>query len=110
MIDLIDNYYVNQNVFDYSDIDTQKVSKNAVESVLPLILKNELTERQRICLKMKYVQNLSQMEISEKLHFSQPTVSRHIASAKDVVNNRLSYCLIVLNRANSIWLKSNNNI
>jgi len=58
MIDLIDNYYSSNDTYNNSnstDIDSQKISKNAISSVLPLILKNDLTERQRSCLKLKYV-------------------------------------------------------
>lgn len=108
MTDLIEKYYKNANLIECGDIDSQEITKNAIASVLPLILKNDLTERQRLCLRMKYVQGLSQTEISRRLHLSQPTVCRHIALAKDVVNNRLSYCLVVLNRANSLWLKWEN--
>jgi RNA polymerase sigma factor (sigma-70 family) len=114
MIDLIDNYYSSNDTYNNSnntDIDSQKISKNAISSVLPLILKNDLTERQRSCLKLKYVNNLNQAEIAAKLNLSQPTVCRHIAIAKSIVNNRLSYCLVVLNRANNMWLDwENSNI
>ena len=30
------------------------------------------------------------------LHLSQPTVSRHIAGAKEIVNNKLKYCHIAV--------------
>lgn len=106
MTDLIENYYADQSISDDDDVDTQAVCKNAVKTVLPLILKNELTPRQRECLKMKYVQNLSQIEIARRLHVSQPTVCRHITLAKDIVNNRLSYCLVALKKANYIWLQA----
>lgn len=108
MKDLIDNYYTNKNIVEYDDIDSQQISKSAIESVLPLILKNDLTERQRVCLKMRYVQGLGQTEIARRLHLSQPTVCRHISLAKAIVNNRLSYCIVALNRANNLWLKWEN--
>ena len=44
MIDLIDNYYSSNDTYNNSnntDIDSQKISKNAISSVLPLILKND---------------------------------------------------------------------
>lgn len=106
MTDLIEKYYADKSILDEPDIDTQAVCKHAVETVLPLILKNELSQRQRECLKMKYVQNLSQIEIARRLHISQPTVCRHITLAKDIVNNRLSYCLAALKKANNIWLQA----
>lgn len=107
VIDLIDSYYAG-NVNSGTDMDSQKISRSAISSVLPLILKNDLTERQRLCLKMKYAENLNQTEIAAKLKLSQPTVCRHIATAKSIVNNRLSYCLVALNRANSMWINWEN--
>ena len=107
MIDLIDTYY-SGNDHSSGDLDSQKVSRSAISSVLPLILKNDLTKRQRDCLKMRYVDELNQAEIAKRLNLSQPTVCRHIAIAKNIVNNRLSYCLVVLNRANNMWINWEN--
>ena len=107
MIDLIDSYYMGDTGKEL-DIDSQKISRSAISSVLPLIFKNDLTERQRLCLKMKYAENLNQTEIAAKLKLSQPTVCRHISTAKSIVNNRLSYCLVALNRANSMWINWEN--
>ena len=107
MLDFIDSYYYGDDRIS-DDLDSQTVSKSAISSVLPLILKNDLTERQRACLKMKYVEELNQAEIAERLGLSQPTVCRHIAIAKSIVNNRLSYCLVVLNRANNMWINWEN--
>ncbi|MCH5316519.1 MAG: hypothetical protein J1E05_00960 [Eubacterium sp.] len=107
MMDLIDSYYSGDDR-DSGDLDSQKVSRSAISSVLPLILKNDLTNRQRDCLKMKYVDELNQAEIAKRLGLSQPTVCRHIAMAKSIVNNRLSYCLVVLNRANNMWINWEN--
>lgn len=106
MKDLIENYYSDTEY--EADIDSQKINKKAISAVLPLIMQNDLTERQRSCLKLKYVNNLNQSEIAGKLNLSQPTVCRHIAIAKDIVNNRLSYCLVALNKANSMWIEFEN--
>lgn len=106
MTDLIEKFYADKNISDEADIDTQMVCKHAIETVLPIILKNELSQRQRECLKLRYVHNLSQIEIAQRLHISQPTVCRHITIAKDVVNNRLAYCLAALKKANNIWLQA----
>ncbi len=108
MTDFIENYYSDTKQFEPTDIDSQKISKAAVRSVLPIILKNDLTDRQSLCLNLRYVQGLSQTEIAKKLHLSQPTVSRHIACAKEIVNNRLSYCLAAINKTNSLWIELEN--
>ncbi|MCD7723255.1 MAG: hypothetical protein LUH82_04835 [Clostridiales bacterium] len=85
--------------------DICEMDRKALMHVLPGILKKELTERQRICLKMRYVNDLRQDEISKKLHLSQPTVSRHISLAREIVNNRLGYCVEALKELDSEWLK-----
>lgn len=108
MTDFIENFYADGNRFEPSEIDSQKISKEAVRSVLPIILKNDLTERQAVCLNLRYVQGLSQTEIAKRLHLSQPTVSRHISCAKDIVNNRLSYCFVAINKANNMWIELEN--
>ena len=106
-MDFIENFYYSDDKY-YSDIDEQKISRNAISSVLPLIMQNDLTERQRSCLTLKYINNLNQSEIAGKLHLSQPTVCRHISTAKDIVNNRLAYCLAALNKANKMWIEFEN--
>lgn len=108
MTDFIENYFSGSKQFEPSEIDSQKISKAAISSVLPIILKNDLTERQAICLKLRYVNGMNQIEIAKKLHLSQPTVSRHIIAAKEIVNNRLSYCLAAINKTNSLWIELEN--
>lgn len=109
MTDIIETFYgAEDKALAGTDADTQKISRRAISSVLPLILKNDLTERQRMCLKLRYTDNLNQTEIARRLKISQPTVCRHLTTAKDIVNNRLSYCLVVLNRANRLWLDLEN--
>lgn len=106
MVDLIENFYSDSDDFQNLDIDSQAVNRAALKLVLPLIMKYELTERQRSCFKMKYANEFTQEEIAKKLQLSQPTVSRHLVAAKAIINNRLSYCLTVLNKANSMWINT----
>lgn len=106
-MDFIENFYYSEDDY-YSDIDSQTISKKAISTVLPLIMKNDLTERQRSCLKLKYVNNLNQAEIAGRLNLSQPTVCRHISTAKSIVNNRLAYCLAAVNKANKMWIEFEN--
>lgn len=106
-MDFIDNFYYSENDY-YEDVDSQKINRCAISAVLPIIMKNDLTERQKSCLELKYVKNLNQSEIAEKLSLSQPTVCRHIKTAKDIVNNRLAYCLTALSKANKMWIDAEN--
>ncbi len=107
MTDLIENYYSKSEDSNY-DTDSQVISRKAISTVLPLIMKNDLTERQQSCLKLKYVKNLNQSQIADMLKLSQPTVCRHISIAKEIVNNRLSYCIVALNKANRLWIDAEN--
>ncbi len=98
-MDFIDELY---NGFSYEKTegyDREKARQRALKKVLPYIMKNELTERQRICLQYKYAAKMSQGEIAERLHLSQPTVSRHINTAKDIVNGELKYCYFAVSSA-----------
>ena len=48
---------------------------------------------------MKYINNMSQCEIADKLGISQSSVSRHISAGKDAINNKLQYCYAALTKA-----------
>jgi RNA polymerase sigma factor (sigma-70 family) len=96
MIDFVENYY---NDFDIDNHCDEEIAKRkAFSAVLPLIIQNELTQKQSICLKYHYINGKSQAEIAKMLKLSQPTVSRHISAAKEIVNNKLKYCYIALTK------------
>lgn len=98
MIDFAENYYYQNSILPGESLDKSLAKKKAFSAVLPLILDNELTERQSICFKYKYINNKTQQEIGELLKLSQPTVSRHISTAKDIVNNKLQYCYLAISK------------
>lgn len=95
MIDFLDEIYYDKSKYN-EGYEKQRASKKALAEITPLIMKNELTQRQNICLRYKYINNKSQTEIAEMLKLSQPTVSRHINTAKDIVNSHLKYCCIAV--------------
>lgn len=97
-MDLIEMYYYSPAA-DAAGITFSEAKRKAFAHTLPKIMENELTERQRVCIRLKYVNNLTQKEIAKKLGISQPSVSRHIVSAKSIVNDRLKYCYIALSKA-----------
>ena len=100
MISFVEEYMSDKNVNNDSyECDGQRIMLKAMSKVLPLIIKNELTDRQSICLRLFYVHNKSELKLS------QPTVSRHISTAKDIVAKHLNYCLYTVNSANEQWLK-----
>lgn len=105
MIDFVEAYMTDKNSQKEDGFDDRKVLLTSVSKVLPLIIKNELTERQSLCLRLFYVYGKSQTEIARQLKLSQPTVSRHIKTAKDIVNKCLTYCIYSVKQANEQWLK-----
>lgn len=100
----LSEYFNNRFCPFHADADSLVISKNALKSVLPQILMNELTPRQRKCLTMRFSQLMTQEQIAEELKLSQPTVSRHLKKAVDIVANRLNYCMSALDRATADWL------
>ena len=97
--DFIEEIYTGSFLDNNAGYDKARAKRIAIKKVLPLIIDRELTERQRICLNYRYVSNKSQNEIAELLKLSQPTVSRHINAAKDIVNNKLQYCVYAASSA-----------
>lgn len=103
MIDFVEMYYYNLNDGLNDDQDSFNAKKRALGTVIPHIVENELTKQQRNCFNAKYLQNKTQQEIAESLHLSQPTVSRHINTARDTVNNILKYCYLAATKAISVY-------
>lgn len=105
MIDFVEEYMSDKSMPDDNGFDEQRILISSVSQALPLIIKNELTQRQSLCLRMFYVYGKSQVEIAKELKLSQPTVSRHIKSAKDIVNKFLAYSFYSVKQANEQWLR-----
>lgn len=89
--------------------DTQTVTRRALLAVLPMVLEQELSPRQRTCLRAFYVDGKSQTEIARGLGLSQATVSYHIHTAKAAANRLLHYCQIAVAKANDCWLEAESN-
>lgn len=92
MIDFVENLKLND--FDGICDDDTEVVVSTLNTLLPLITDNELTIRQKDVFNMYYYQDKRQTEIANLLHLSQPTVSRHLSTAKDIMNNHLRYCYL----------------
>ncbi|MCC8073931.1 MAG: sigma-70 family RNA polymerase sigma factor [Clostridiales bacterium] len=105
MLNFAEEYMTDANSYD-EEIDEQRIMSAAVSSVLELILKNELTTKQNLCLRMFYVHGKTQTQIARELKISQPTVSRHISTGRDILNKFLGYCVFAVKKANNEWLKS----
>lgn len=98
-MDLLDSYYFDQSVMPTGSADFEKAKKKAISLVLPYIISQKLTDKQQQCIKYKYDLGKNQSEIAELMHLSQPTVSRHISSAKKILNDDLKYCFAAVTAA-----------
>lgn len=107
MTDMIESCY--SDPAPQTEFDTQTVTKQALLAVLPLVMKEELSPRQRTCLRAFYVDGKSQTEIARGLGLSQATVSHHIHAAKTAANRLLGYCQMAVAKANDCWLEAENN-
>lgn len=105
MKNFLEQCVADEDIFDSDSADEQIILRKALSSVLPEIIKNELTQKQSLCLRLFYVHGKSQTEIARQLKLSQPTVSRHIRSGGAIVNKILGYCLYSVKKANEQWLK-----
>ena len=91
MIDFVEYCYYKNHQTNDDNYDKEKAMQKALEVVLPMVMDNYLTPKERICIKYKYELNKTQCEIAEMLRISQPTVSRCINNAKDKLNDILKY-------------------
>lgn len=99
---------------DYFDICVHKISYDkymfsksnsaAIEGlryVLPVIIENELTSKQRECVRMKYFEHKTQQEIAQSMNVSQGAVSRCLNAARKTINRYLRYALLSANKVRS---------
>lgn len=91
------------DVFDKCGYDEQKILRKSLSFVLPQIVERELTQKQRLCFEMFYMNKKTQCEIAQILCLSQPTVSRHIKSAENIINRIGKYCILGIKKANEQW-------
>lgn len=106
MINFVEEYMSPLDIGADEGFDEQRVLIKSISKVLPLIIENELTPRQGLCLRLFYVHQKSQTEIARQLHLSQPTVCRHIKTARDITNKCLGYCYYCVKYANEQWLNA----
>lgn len=104
MIRFFEEYMGSYNPFEDRGCDEQRILCNSLYAVLPKIVKNELTQKQRLCFEMFYIDKKNQKEIASILRLSQPTVSRHIKSAEVIIEKIGSYCIFSISKTNEQWI------
>ena len=65
-----------------------------IKLMIPILTKSLLTKKQKECFDLYWFNNLSQTDISNILSVSQSTVSRHIKSAKNIINSYLHFIIV----------------
>ena len=60
MIRFFEEYMGSYNPFEDRGCDEQRILRNSLYAVLPKIVKNELTQKQRLCFEMFYIDKKNQ--------------------------------------------------
>lgn len=92
------------NPFADTGCDEQKIMRNSLYAVVPKIANNELTQMQRLCFEMFYIEKKNQNQIAAILHISQPSVCRHLKSAKMIIEKIGGYCILSIKKTNEQWI------
>lgn len=82
--------------------DSNTANIEAIRYVMPIIIENELTEKQKACFKMKFYDNMTQEDIAKSLNLTQPTISKNINAAKREVRKYLHYSLLAAKRTSML--------
>ena len=84
----------NENVISYLVANrggTNRAERERMKRILFRAIKNELTDRQRDCIVMYYLDGMKMKDIAQALHLSKSTVTRHIQSATRKLRKIASY-------------------
>ena len=79
------SYYLSQHGSD------NRPERERTKRVLLRAIRHELTDRQRDCLTMYYLEGMKMRDIARSLSLSTSTVSRHISYAKRKLRKVASY-------------------
>lgn len=76
------------------EADTNNVKRQRIAKAIIEIMKKELTQKQLDCFKLVIIEEHSITEAAKILGVNKSTVSRHIARAKDIIQQALKYSFI----------------
>ena len=65
--------------------------RERMKRILSRAIKHELTDRQRDCVTMYYLEGMKMKDIAQAMHLSRSTVTRHIQSATRKLRKVASY-------------------
>ena len=79
-----------------ADLDTTEQASNRaqllrVQKLLRLAVEQELTDRQKECVRLYFYENLTEKQIGQRLGVGKSTVCRHLQKAKARLYRALKY-------------------
>lgn len=83
----------------YSEENTNRRFLDALLNATRYAITNELTQRQRDCFCMRYLEGLPVREIGSALGLCDSTVSRHLRNARAHIQRHARYCAFGFHRA-----------
>lgn len=81
------------SVFDFENGSSNEYNIKQIRRVLPRVIDEKLTLRQRQCVQMYYFKKLNMQEIGEVLGIDRTTVSRNLSRARKRIRTSLEYLL-----------------
>ncbi len=75
----------------YNNGSANRADRERMKKILFRAIRHELTDRQRECLYMYYLENIKMKDIAVRLGLSKSTVSRHITAAERKLRRVASY-------------------
>lgn len=71
--------------------EEEQIKRQRLLRTLRYAVEGELTEKQKICVRKYYFDNLSQKKIAEELGITEATVSRHLKKARQRLGRVIAY-------------------
>ena len=75
----------------YQHGSDNRPERERMKRILTRAIRHELTDRQRDCVTMYYLEGMKMKDIADAMHLSKSTVTRHIQSATRKLRKVASY-------------------
>ena len=75
----------------YQQGSSNRMERERMKQILVRAIRRELTDRQRDCITMYYLEGMKMKDIAQVMHLSRSTVTRHIQSATRKLRKVASY-------------------
>lgn len=73
------------------DQETNIIEYRKIIKIMTKLIHNELSNRQKECVTMRYFEKMQVCQIAKKLKIDKSTASRHISRAKEKLKKLLEY-------------------